>query len=165
MSKVIEPPKISVQKFPYRRRWTQAELDGVYERFEKIRTVLTDVVGPSGQVLYIDPGTVAILALHAALAGCDVDDEQAFIEVRIRDDEYGVFQGVHEWRVKGEFAPDDVPEDPALARARAAELRTKLREEVDPRILAELKRQIAEEFTTETKRNSKRGKRVKREGQ
>lgn len=165
MTKIIEPPKISVQNFPYRRRWTQAELDEVYARFEKIRTVLTDVVGPSGQVMFIDPGTVAIIALHASLAGADIDDDLAFIEHRVREDEYGVFQGVHEWRVKGEFAPDDLPEDPKVAQARAAELRAKLREEVDPSILAELKRQIAEEFTAETKKTSKRGKRVRKEGQ
>jgi hypothetical protein len=165
MPKIIEPPKINVQTFPYRRRWTQAELDEVYERFEKIRTVLTDVVGPSGQVMYIDPGTVAILALHAALAGCDVDDDLAFIEVRIRNDEHGVFQGVHEWRVKGEFAPNDLPEDPKIAKARAAELRAQLRDEVDPAVLNELKRQIAEEFTAEVRKSNKRGKRVKQEGQ
>lgn len=165
MARIVEPPKINVKQFPYHRRWTQAELDGVYERFEKIRTVLTDVVGPSGQVIYIDPGTVAILALHAALAGCAVDEEQAFIEYRIRQDEYGLFENVHEWRVKGEFDPLDKPEDPDRAAARAQELREQLRNEVDPKILAELRRQLAEEFTAETTKSRKRGKRIQKEGQ
>ncbi|MBU8819537.1 hypothetical protein KL864_26995 [Mycolicibacterium goodii] len=164
MSHVVEPPKINVRQFPYHRRWTQAELDEVYERFEKIRTVLTDVVAPHGAPLYIDPSMVAILALHASLAGCDVHDDKAFIEHRVRNDEYGLFEGVHEWRVKGDFDPDDKPEDPVEAKARAAELREKLRTEVDPKILAELKRQIAEEFTTETTEARKRGRRVKKEG-
>lgn len=163
---VIEPPQINVKSFPYYRKWTQAELDGVYARFEKVRTVLTDVVGPSGQVIYIDPGTVAILALHASLAGCDVhDDERQFIEHRIRKDEYGLFENVHEWRVKGEFHPEDKPEPEDVARARAAELREQLRKEVDPRVLAELKQQLAEEFTAETTKARSRGRRVSKEGQ
>jgi hypothetical protein len=163
-SRVIEPPKLDVKSFPYRRKWTEAELDGVYARFEKIRTVLTDVVGPSGQIVYIDPGMVAILALHAALAGTDVDDELAFIEHRIRSDDYGLFQDVHEWRVKGEFHPDDKPEDPAVAKAKAAELREQLRKEVAPDILSALRQQLAEEFDAETTKTKRRGKRVSKEG-
>lgn len=162
----MQPPKLDVKQFPYHRKWTTEELEGVYARFEQIRTVLTDVVGPSGQVMYIDPGTVAILALHAALAGCDVhNDERAFIEHRVRTDEYGLFEGVHEWRVRGEFDPTDRPEDPAEARAKAAELREQLHNEVDPKILAELKAQIVAEFTDETTKSAKRGTRVKKEGQ
>lgn len=162
---IIEPPKINVKQFPYQRKWTQAELDDVYARFEKLRTVLTDVVTPQGAPMYLDPGIVAILALHASLAGGDVDTDQAFIEYRIRNDEYGLFDGVHEWRVKGDFDPSDKPEDPIRADQKAAELREQLRTDVDPAILAELKRQIVAEFTAETKRTRKRGKRVKKEGQ
>lgn len=160
----LSAPAINVATFPYRRKWTQAELDGVYDRFEKIRDVLTDAVGPTGQTVYIDPGIVAILALHASLAGTDVHEDQAFIESRVRPDASGMFANTIEWRVKGEFGPDDPPTPKAEIDAKAEQVRREMREQVDPEVLAALYAKIGEEFLAETRANQSSGKRVEREG-
>jgi len=157
-------PEINVNTFPYRRKWTRDELDGVYARFEKIRDVLTDAVGPTGQVVFIDPAVVAILALHAALAGTDVHDDQAFIESRIRPDATGMFANTREWRVKGEFGPEDPPTPQEVIEAKAEKVRREMREQVDPEVLAALSAKIAEEFLADTRANHARGKRIVQEG-
>lgn len=160
----LSAPAINVATFPYRRKWTKTELDGVYARFEKIRDVLTDVVGPTGQTVFIDPGVVAILALHAALAGTDVHDDQAFIESRVRPDASGMFANTVEWRVKGEFGEDDPPTPQADIDAKAEQVRREMREQVDPEVLAALCAKIGEEYLADTRANHASGKRVEQEG-
>ena len=157
-------PPINVATFPYRRKWTKTELDGVYARFEKIRDALTDAVGPTGQVVFIDPAVVAILALHAALAGADVHDDQAFIESRIRPDASGMFANTVEWRVKGEFGEDDPPTPQSVIDAKAEQVRREMREQVAPEVLSALIAKIGEEYLAETRANQAVGKRVDQEG-
>lgn len=158
-------PEINVHTFPYRLKWTKEMVDEVLGRFERIKDTMTDVVGPSGQRMYIDPSIVAILALHQALAGARIDDDVALIESRLRADRYNMFEHVREWRVKGDFDDDDEPEDQAEIQARAQRLRKEMRENVDPDVLEALESTIADEFKTDIRKDRRRGKRIVKEGE
>lgn len=158
-------PEINVHTFPYRLKWTKEMVAEVLGRFDRIKDTMTDVVGPSGQRMYIDPSIVAILALHQALAGVNVDDEAALIESRLRADRYNMFEHVREWRIKGAFDDDDEPIDQAEVQARAERLRKEMRENVDPDVLDALETTIADEFKADLRKDRRRGKRVVKEGE
>lgn len=152
-------PEINVHTFPYKRKWTADEVARIDAKYLELRDNLTDVVGPSGQVIYIDPSIVAMLALHLALV------ELGFIESRVRPDQYNMFEHFREWRVTGEFDDDDLPPDPAETEARVERLRKEMRENVDPEVLAALEDKIAAEFKGDIKKQRRRGKRVTKEGE
>lgn len=130
-------PAINVHTFPYQRKWTKAELDDVYTRFDKLRQALTDAVGPSGQRLYTPPDMIAIQALHLALAGGDVSDDKAFIWARERDDEGAMFQGELEWLVKKDVPPPP-PDDTDVSEA--AQIKAQIDRGLSPAQRAELAR-------------------------
>lgn len=152
-------PDINVHTFPYKRKWTTEEVALIDAQYLKRQEHLTDVVGPSGQVVYMDPSIVSMLALHLALV------DLGFIESRLRPDRYGMFEHFREWRVTGEFDDDDLPEDPAVTEERADRLRQEMRENVDPDVLAALEDKIAAEFKGDLKKQRRRGKRVTKEGE
>lgn len=158
-------PEINVHTFPYRLRWTQELVDEVLTRYEIIKDTLTDIVGPSGQRMYVDPSITAIQALHLALAGTTIDEDLALIESRLRPDRYNMFEHLREWRAKGEFDDDDEPVTREEIEARAEQLRKEMREQVDPDVLDALEDKIATEFRSDMKRDRRRGKRVVKEGE
>ena len=72
-------PPINAQNFPYRRKWTKAQVDEILARKDRIADALTDAVGPVGQVMYVDAAHIHMLALHGALAGLDANPDLAYI--------------------------------------------------------------------------------------
>jgi hypothetical protein len=161
----VTAPEINIHTFPYRLRWTQELVDEVLTRYEVIKDALTDIVGPSGQRMYVDPSITAIQALHLALAGGTLDEDLALIESRLRPDRYNMFEHLREWRARGEFDDDDPPVTSEEIKARAEQLRKEMREQVDPDVLDALESTIADEFNTDIKKNRRRGKRVVKEGE
>ncbi|QEA10787.1 minor tail protein [Mycobacterium phage Weirdo19] len=59
--------------FPYEREFTQAELDALFARWERIKETLRDAVGPQGWGMGLPEDLLQQLALHQALAGVDAD--------------------------------------------------------------------------------------------
>lgn len=124
-------PAITPATFPYRRKWTKAEIDEIMARYEKLRYAMTDPVGPTGQVLFLPPDMIAILALHLSLAGADIQDADAYIWGRQRTDANAMFQDSVDWLLKKEHAPTDQPDaTEAAARAAAARIKQQLPREV-----------------------------------
>lgn len=158
-------PSINVHTFPYRLQWTQEMLDDVLARFDAIKDALTDIVGPSGAPMYVDPSIAAVQALHLALAGGHIDEDRALIESRLRPDARGMFEHTREWRVKGSFADDDVPISREEVDARVEELRADMRKSIDPEVLDALQEKLADEYRTDARKANKRGKRVAKEGE
>jgi hypothetical protein len=92
--------KMGGADFPYRRKFTRAEVAVIYARRERLRDAMRDPVGPAGELFYIPPEAVDVFAVHLALAGADVDTERAFIECQELPDEAGMFENRVIWNVK-----------------------------------------------------------------
>lgn len=65
--------KLVFPNFPYEREFTQAELDELFARWERLKGTLRDAVGPQGWGLGLPEDLLQQLALHQALAGADAD--------------------------------------------------------------------------------------------
>ncbi|MCG5431245.1 hypothetical protein LV457_02935 [Mycobacterium sp. MYCO198283] len=65
--------KLVFAGFPYDREFTQAELDGLFARWDRLKETLRDAVGPQGWGMGVPEDLLQQLALHQALAGVDVD--------------------------------------------------------------------------------------------
>lgn len=99
--------------FPYNRKFSHAEIEDILQRAERLGAAMRDGMAPSGAVLYIPGDMFEMWMIHAALAGCDVDENKAYIRARRLPDQTGRLSGAVEWVVK----KDDTPE----ARAADAE--------------------------------------------
>lgn len=138
-------PAITPETFPYRRKWTQEQLDEILDRKDRLVTAMTDAVGPTGQVLYIPIDLLHILALHMSLAGCEVQDRLAYIVSRpIKQDkpEELVFEGSLEWLLKQEYEPGPPEIDETAAQAKAAA--EKIRRQLSPEVTAALAHILAD---------------------
>lgn len=149
-------PGINPNTFPYRRKWTQPEIDELIARIEKLRAAMVDMVGPSGVVMYIDAGTIAHIATHLALAGADLypaDDDRVYIWPDRLPDESGIFEALVEWKVKKDHRPPPPPPPPdpdqiaADAAAARAQIYKQLKPEVRDRLIADLTREFERETT------------------
>jgi len=96
--------------------------------------------------MYIDDGSIANIACHLALAGCDVDDAVALIEYRLRPDDDVMVRDAREWRPKGEFGDEPPPPSLADVEARAAEMREQMKRQIPPEVLEQVRRDIVREF-------------------
>ena len=65
--------KLVFPGFPYEREFTQAELDALFARWDRVKETLRDAVGPQGWGLGVPEDHLQQLALHQALAGVDAD--------------------------------------------------------------------------------------------
>ena len=65
--------KLVFPGFPYEREFTQAELDELFARWDRLKETLRDAVGPQGWGMSVPEDLLQQLALHQALAGADAD--------------------------------------------------------------------------------------------
>ena len=144
-------PPISVKTFPYRRKWTQEEIDEILARKDRIVEAMTDAQGPVGQTLFIPPDSLHILGLHLALAGGEVHDDLAYIVSVRRPEGTTMFEDAREWVVKKEYrpAPPDPDEDQTVAVAKAAA--EKIKRQLTPEVREVLTAIMADEFEKATK--------------
>ncbi|MGV0793013.1 phage gene 29 protein family protein [Mycolicibacterium sp. XJ1819] len=147
-------PTINPNTFPYLKKFTTEEREDLFERIDQFRHAMTDMVGPSGVVMYIDAGTIANIAFHLAMAGGRiVDDEHAYIWADVQEDQDGIFEGFIDWKLKKEHEPpapkpaegnhEDVERKAALAREQ-------IRKQLAPEVEQELIKQLRIEFERDT---------------
>lgn len=132
--------------FPYRAKWSKEQVAPLEGRIQRIRAALTDPVGLSGHQMYIDDGSIANIASHLALAGCDVHDGDALIEYRLRPDEDVMVRDAREWRPKGEFGDEPPPPSLEEVEAQAAEWREQMKRQIPPEVLEQVRRDLIREF-------------------
>lgn len=147
-------PGINPNTFPYRRKWTQDEIDELTARIEKLREAMVDMVGPSGVLMWIDAGTIAHIATHLALAGADlypIEDDRVYIWPDVQKDTSGIFDSMIEWRVKKDHTPPEPePVDPEKVRLAAEAARAEIMSKLSPDVRAVLIPQLAKEFERDT---------------
>lgn len=132
--------------FPYRAKWSTTQVQALEGRINRIRAALTDPVGLSGHQMYIDDGSIANIACHLALAGCDVDESVALIEYRLRPDDDVMIRDAREWRPKGEFGNEPPPPPLEEVERQAAELREQMKKQIPPEVLEQYRRDLIREF-------------------
>ena len=144
-------PTINPNTFPYHRKWTTAETDELIERIDRLREVMVDMVGPSGVQMWLDPGSVANIAAHLALAGADVNDEQAYIWAERQADDVSMMQDTYVWHVKSDVEPPEPePVDPELVQRQAEAARAQIRKQLPPEVQKLLIANLAKEFEHDT---------------
>lgn len=136
-----------MSQFPYRARWSKDQIKQLEGRIDRIRDALTDPVGLSGHTMYIDDGSIANIASHLALAGCDINPDVALIEYRLRPDEDVMIRDAREWKPKGDFGD----EPPPPSREELAEQARLYREQMKAQIPADLLEQVKQDFIREFK--------------
>jgi hypothetical protein len=132
--------------FPYRAKWSKTQIQALEGRINRIRSALTDPVGLSGHQMYLDDGSIANIACHLALAGCDVDDGVALIEYRLRPDEDVMVRDAREWRPKGEFGDEPPPPSLDEVESQAAQWREQMKKNIPPEVLEQVRRDLVREF-------------------
>lgn len=148
-------PPINPHTFPYHRKWTKDETDELIDRINKLRAAMTDMVGPSGVSMFIDPGVIAHIATHLALAGGDLhplEDPRTFIWPEVQEDQQGIFEAFIRWRVKKDHRLPPPPTDEQLAEveAKAAAARAQIDAQLPPDVRAALIKQLRKEFEHDT---------------
>lgn len=144
-------PAINPNTFPYRRKWTQAEIDELTARIEKLREAMVDMVGPSGVLMWIDAGTIAHIATHLALAGADLhplDDDRTYIWPEKKPDASGIFDSMIEWRVKKDHRPPPPPTEDE--QKRIAEEAAAAREQINRQLKPEVRELLIRNLVKET---------------
>lgn len=141
-------PPISARTFPYRRKWTQAQVDEILARKDKLAAAMTDAVGPVGQQLYIDASHIHILALHLALAGGEVREELAYITAEVINST-GAPADFHHWHLKSEYQP--APPDPDETKRKAAAAADQIRRQLSPEVRREVAAMMREEYEKATR--------------
>lgn len=146
-----KPDKLVLPNYPYRGRFTKEQIEAALDRKDRLVEAMTDAIGPDGTWINIPPDMLHILGFHVAFAGGDVFDDLALIESREvenpgNNNEHGLlWEGLREWRPKGDFKDDpDKPSD-ADARSEAQQMAAELRRHSNPGVLAALADIFAEE--------------------
>lgn len=135
---MTDPRPLVLPNFPYRDRFTPAQIAEALARKDKIVEALMDPVGPDGTLINLPVDMLHILGFHLAFAGGDVHtDQRQLIESRVRRDESQMFE-VYEWRPRGDFGDDDTraSEPDSEAAAVAAQMRNQLTPEVRAAVAA-----------------------------
>lgn len=140
-------PAITAKTFPYRRKWTQEQIDEILDRKDKLAAAMTDAVGPVGQQLYIDASHLHVLALHLALAGADVHDELAYIVAEIINSP-GAPADFHHWHLRADYQPPAPDADEIQRKAAAAA--DQIRRQLSPEVRREVLEMMREEYERAT---------------
>lgn len=136
-------PTITAKTFPYRRKWTQEQIDEILARQARLTEAMTDAVGPVGQVLAIDAAIIQIMALHMALAGADVHDELAYITPVIVNSPQAPAD-FHQWVLKSEYTP--APPDPDEIKRKAQAAAEQIKRQLSPEVRAEVAAMMRKEY-------------------
>lgn len=137
--------------YPYQGRFTKEQIDAAMDRKDRLVEAMTDAIGPDGTWINIPPDMLHILGFHVAFAGGDVFDDLALIESREvdnpgNDNEHGLlWEGLREWRPKGDFHDDPDKPDDADTRLEAQQMAAQLRRQYGPEVRAALADIFAEE--------------------
>lgn len=145
-------PTINPNTFPYLKKFTAEERDELLGRIERLRAAMTDMVGPSGVVMFIDAGSIANIAFHLAMCGYgdEPPEEKAYIWADVQADQDGIFEGFIDWKLKKEHRPPRKAADPVDVDAKAAAARKQIRDQLGPDVEAALIKQIGIEFNKDT---------------
>lgn len=149
-------PAINPNTFPYLKKFSKEELGDLFERIDRLREHMTDMVGPSGVVTYIDGGTIANIAFHLAMCGHGDEPpaEKALIWPDVQEDEAGIFEGYVTWRLKKEHEPPPPkpaePLDPEAVEKAAVAARDQINAQLHPQVRKALISQLAKEFEHDT---------------
>lgn len=143
--------KLVLRNYPYLNKFTPEQVEAALDRKDRLVEAMTDAIGPDGQWITIPADMLHILGFHLAFAGADVFDDLALIESRLHENtannnEYGLlWEGVREWRPKGEF--EDDPDKPADAETQmeAQHIAAQIRRQHTPELRAALAEIFAEE--------------------
>lgn len=126
--------------FPYERKFTRAEInDDILPRAQRLGDAMRDGMGPNGSVLYIPGDLFELWMIHAALAGCDVDESRAYIRRRRLPDQAGRFADAVEWVIKKEDTPEQRAAD---ADAEAAAMIDAMEHNLRPEVRAAIRRRF-----------------------
>lgn len=119
-------------QFPYEKRFTRQEIHGdILPRSKRLGDAMRDGKGPNGAILYIPGDVFELWMIHAALAGCDVDESKAYIRSRRLPDQAGRLVDAVEWVLKADDTPEKLAQDAEReAAAYVAAIDTNLRPEV-----------------------------------
>lgn len=138
-----QTPRSSVfPNFPYDRKFTRAEIDEILERSKRVGRAMRYGQGPNGAILALPPDIFELWMIHAALAGVDVNEEQAYIRPRISPD--AIVGDSVEWVLKKE----DTPQARELDLQREAAAHARQIEALDPKLRAA----VVEMFTNKSQR-------------
>ena len=123
--------------YPYRDRFTPAQVAEALDRKDRLVELLMDPVGPDGTLINIPVDMMHILAFHLAYAGADTHtDHRQLIESRVRRDETQMWE-VYEWAPRGDFGDQPATTEPdSEAASVAAQMRTQLTPEVRAAVAA-----------------------------
>lgn len=136
--------------FPYDGiKLTVEQRDDLAARIERLRFAMTDMVGLSGHHMALDEGSIANIAGHLALAGCDVDDEKAFIWGRRRTDDNVMFRDQVEWLLKQKQPPPE-PDTDNDAASEAREIKAQIDRTMSAATRVELARIFRDDFNAAT---------------
>ncbi|WP_319456858.1 MULTISPECIES: hypothetical protein [unclassified Mycobacterium] len=135
--------KLVFPGFPYEREFTQAELDALFARWDRLKETVRDAVGPQGWGIGITEDHLQQLTLHQALAGVDADprypafDEAtgqgAFIRPERNPD--GLYNDSIKWKLTKHDKPGDRERDAQTeARARVKAMQENAMRGVDPEV-------------------------------
>lgn len=156
--------KLVLPNYPYLNKFTPEQVEAALERKDRLVEAMTDAIGPDGTWINIPQDMLHILGFHLAYAGADVFDDLALIESRVReneanDNEFGLlWEGLREWRPKGEFADDPDKPDDADTQMQARQLAAQFRRQSTPELRAALAEIFAEEAAEADKRNGLTGR-------
>lgn len=147
---MIDPRKnnpMVLANYPYRDRFTPAQVAEALDRKDRLVELLMDPVGPDGTLINIPVDMLHILAFHLAYAGADTHtDARQLIESRVVRDEQQMFE-VYEWRPRGDFADSPAPDQPATE---AAGIAAQMKQQLTPEVRAAVAAILADEYSAAT---------------
>lgn len=116
--------------FPYARKFTQDEIEGdILPRVKRLGDAMRDGKAPTGATLFIPPDLFEMWMVHAALAGCDVDPDKAYIVSRRQPG--AMFNDAVDWVAKTDVTQEMEDED---AEQQAQRLVDAMDETLDPQV-------------------------------
>ena len=133
--------------YPYRDKFTPAQVAEALDRKDRLVDLLMDPVGPDGTLINIPVDMLHILAFHLAYAGADTHtDARQLIESRVVRDEQQMFE-VYEWRPRGEFADSPAAAEPDTE---ASSIAAQMKQQLTPEVRAAVAAILADEYSAAT---------------
>ena len=131
MSDPRKQSPLVLANYPYRDKFTPAQVAEALDRKDRLVDLLMDPVGPDGTLINIPVDMMHILAFHLAYAGADTHtDARQLIESRVVRDQQQMFE-VYEWRPRGDFTDSPAAAEPDTEAAGiAAQMKNQLTPEV-----------------------------------
>lgn len=128
--------------YPYRNKFTAAQIAEALDRKDRLVELLMDPVGPDGTLINLPVDMMHILAFHLAYAGADTHtDQRQLIESRTRVDQSQMFE-MYEWRPRGEFGDTE----PAATDTEAATIAGQMRQQLTPQLRAAVAEILLDEY-------------------